>query len=334
MEQASYTGRSVVDPRPAFTLVELLVVIGIIAILVGLLLPALSKAQEAARAAECLSNLKQITNATFMFTNEHNGLMPCGATYSIYKFSDYRELTYTQVTSDTDPGIEASADWIAWSRKLDPVTGKVNSNPDQNITYSALARYMVHPQIITSYLNGGSNNADPPLDAVFRCPSDILGARASHADTSHGSYYYSYTMNVSWSNPPFTYKNPSTGAKYAVGQRLDGTFNGKISSIHDTGSKILFVCEDEKTVRNGSYQADPTDWINPTPPPNTVVDLVASRHSFQNARAMSLLNQTPGGPQDCYGNVSFCDGHAELFDRKDAMRARYTGSPAPDPVGF
>ena len=320
-----------VSPRArigsGFTLVELLVVIGIIAILIGLLLPALNKAREAARAAQCLSNMKQITNATMMFANEHNGLMPCGAGYAIYKFSDYTETAFVPVTSDTDPGIEASADWIAWSRKLDPVTGFTNSNPDQNITYSALAKYMVHPQIVTSYQNGGSNNADPALDAVFRCPSDILAARASHADTSHGSYYYSYTMNVSWANPPYAYKG------HAAGQRVDGVFNGKISSIRYPSSKILFICEDEKTIRSGSFVADPIDWINPVPPPNTVVDLVSSRHSIQNAKAMSLLNQTPG-IQDAYGNVSFCDGHAELFDRRDALRARYSGSPVPDPVGF
>jgi len=59
-----------------FTLVELLVVIGIIAVLISVLLPVLSRAREAANATQCMSNLHQFAVADQMYVNQYNWHMP------------------------------------------------------------------------------------------------------------------------------------------------------------------------------------------------------------------------------------------------------------------
>lgn len=129
--------------RSAFTLVELLVVIGIIALLISILLPVLNKVQEQARTTKCLANMNQIGKAFVTYAlDNHNLVCPCGYQVSAANTEHWgsilvagkylpRPLPLPQSASDTTPpqmsvlyctnGL-SDFDWVAAAQGLLPTS--------------------------------------------------------------------------------------------------------------------------------------------------------------------------------------------------------------------
>jgi len=79
MERKRHRTFEVKDHPRAFTLIELLVVIAVIAVLAGMLMPAIAKAKGRAVSAQCLNNLRQLGLSTLMYAQDHNGLVQIDA---------------------------------------------------------------------------------------------------------------------------------------------------------------------------------------------------------------------------------------------------------------
>jgi prepilin-type N-terminal cleavage/methylation domain-containing protein len=110
--------------RGGFTLVELLVVISIIALLISILLPSLSKARETARQVKCSANLKQFSNANHMYADDF-------------------ENTFVPIHWSTGPGYWSRQEWVNNHEYFDRM------NVDRSIGFPDGLRCPTHPDDVT-----------------------------------------------------------------------------------------------------------------------------------------------------------------------------------------
>jgi prepilin-type processing-associated H-X9-DG protein len=310
----------------AFTLVELLVVIGIIALLISILLPALSKARRAANNLVDLANIRSIVQAMQVYATNYNGYFPGGANSTAAFLSGPQGATYDDYNC---PDVVQAWDWQS---PIATVMGfNFNTGPTQA---DRLERYLKLSTL-----------------KVFVCPeNDILagpyGPSPIHIPVSKMVSYNTAAIfhYVAAPSGNVAGSRASEGVEYSKKKynQVPGGYSPKISAIGAASNKIYIADgarftnlgtppDVDLAVRGGfggayadvgAFSSHSESWDRRGAPGNGtgIIGMDARGYAFRHG---STRGTGRVGKGDFKMNAGFFDGHAESLDDFAASNPEY-----------
>jgi prepilin-type N-terminal cleavage/methylation domain-containing protein/prepilin-type processing-associated H-X9-DG protein len=289
-------------PRRGFTLVELLVVIGIIAVLISVLLPTLGKARESANAVKCMANLRQLGQAVQIYVGQSRGILPIG-------------LVFTNDTIDGPPGSSNvyRGGSLNWTTLLMAV-----------MTKQASGEYADQKKL-------GQENAG--ARSVFFCPTVFVPNQVNHEAIAHYSTHPRLMPDLTAIDGYRTYSPPNPPgsptrrlvpykmAKIKRPAEIAIIFEGTTGPQGQTGGYLASSTTHELDYRRRDRRAFLVDdyTLDTTLSPNQPIDLRTGVGGWTEARDLNKDSANNFGnvrfrhKGDVLTNCLMADGHVQSF---------------------